>query len=181
MSRGRGYVGALLGQAVGAGDDAAVGESVGHKPDSLEDVAGIDAVHAVEQVLAGHGETGPLEAELPHGLVEAVRADEAVEHVGRGVVADDDHEGCEVADGRAEAARKLLQDSAARRTVGVRQLQPRRGVDDAHVHLPVELDQYRDLESAGCEVEVAGLVGELLSGLEVLRGHAGDGGDCGDG
>ena len=52
---------------------------------------------------------------------------------------------------------------------------PRRGVDDAHVHLPVELDQYRDLERAGREVEVVGPVGELLSGDQVLRGHAGDG------
>ena len=53
-------------------------------------------------------------------------------------------------------------------------------VDDAHVHLPVELDQYRDLEGAGREVDVVGTVGELLSGFEVLRRHAGDGGHCRD-
>ena len=78
----------------------------------------------------------------------------------------------------AEAAGKPLQHSAARRTVGVRQLQPRRGVDGAHVHLPVELDQYRDLEGAGREVDVVGPVGELLSGDQVLRRHAGDGRHC---
>lgn len=129
-----------------------MGESAGDLADTLERVVGVDAVHAVEQLLAGHGQAGPVQTELPHGVVETVAADESVEHVGGGVVADDDHEGREVADGRAEAGGELLEHAAAGRTVGVGQLESIGGVDDAHVDLAVELDEYGNLEGAGGEV-----------------------------
>ena len=94
------------------------------------------------------------------------------QHVGRGVVTDDDHQHPEVVDGWSQARLQVPQDARAENDVGGGHLDAVVEAQLALGGLSEDLDQHDELDRAGSRKHRVRLVQHLFAGGEVLRRQA---------
>ena len=84
--------------------------------------------------------------EFAHGLVDLLTADQANEHIGRGVIAIVDHQAQQLLDRAHRVDRRIDQVAPAVVLVAGQEVQTRIEVDASAGHLPEDLDHHRDLD-----------------------------------
>ena len=118
------------------------------------------------------GQMDVLQAEAAHGGVDVGVAHQLLQHVGGGVVADDDHQHREVADGGLEAGIQLLDHAGADDALGVRHLDAIAHLEAALIGLAVDLHHHRDLVGAGGGEQLVRVDGNGLAGGQMGGGEA---------
>jgi hypothetical protein len=140
------------------------------------------AVAMGEQLRHRQRNVDVLQPQPAHGGGDVGVADQLLQHVGGHVVADDDHQHAQVANGGGEAVAQLLQHAGADDALRVRQLQAVGQLEPSLVGLAVDLHHHRDLVDAGggeqgVRVDRHGLARRQVGGgeadLDAQRGEDG--------